>query len=135
MVRTWTPRVYDLSRERVGELQRFCWQYREKKARIAAMRGGANGTTLDGMPHGQGGVGRPTEQRALDVVEGRDARDVQMIEECAMAAADGGEVLYTCLIANVCDRIAYNHLNMPPQGINQFSATKRRFFWLLDKKR
>ena len=134
-MRTWTLKVPDLSKARVEELQRFCWQYREKKARIAAMRGATGGSSIDGMPHGQGGIGRPTEQTALRIIDSRDAHDVQIIEECAMEAAAGCESLYECLIANVCDRVGYTYLNMPPQGVNQFTATKRRFFWLLDKKR
>lgn len=134
-MRTWTPKVPDLSKVRVEELQRFCWQYREKKARIAAMRGSTGGSGIDGMPHGKGGIGRPTEQTALRIIDSKDERDIEIIEECAREATDGCEALYVCLIANVCDRVGYTYLNMPPQGVNQFSATKRRFFWLLDKKR
>ena len=134
-MRTWTLKVPELSKLRVEELQRFCWQYREKKARLAAMRSATSGSGIDGMPHGKGGIGRPTEQTALRIIDSRDAHDVQIIEECAREAAEGSEALYVCLIANVCDRIPYNCLNMPPQGVNQFSRTNRRFFWLLDKKR
>lgn len=134
-MRTWTPKVPEVSRIRVEELQRFCWQYREKKARVDAMRGATGGAGLDGMPHGKGGIGRPTEETALRIIDSRDAQDVQIIEDCAREAAEGSEALYVCLIANVCDRVGYTYLNMPPQGVNQFSRTKRRFFWLLDKKR
>lgn len=134
-MRTWTLKVPELSKARVEELQRFCWQYREKKARIAAMRGASGGSEIDGMPNGRGGISRPTETIALRIVDSRDARDVQMIEDAAREATEGSEALYACLIANVCDRVGYNYLNMPPQGVNQFSVTKRRFFWLLDKKR
>lgn len=133
-MRTWAPRADELSRERVGELQRFCWQYREKCARIAAKRGGVNSSGIDGLPHGHGGISRPTEQTALSIIDSKDARDVQMIEEAAWEAADGSAALYTCLIANVCDRVAFKSLAIP-QGVNQFTVTRRRFFWLLDKKR
>lgn len=133
-MRTWTPRADDLSRARVAELQRFCWQYREKRARIAAKRGGVNSSNMDGQPHRRGGISRPTEQIALSIVDGKDQRDVQMIEEAAREAAEGSETLYTCIIANVCDRVSFKSLPIP-QGVNQFTATRRRFFWLLDKKR
>lgn len=133
-MRTWTLKVPDLSKARVEELQRFCWQYREKKARIAAMRGATGGSSIDGMPHGQGGIGRPTEQTALRIIDSRDAHDVLIIEECAMEAAAGCEALYECLIANVCDRVAVKSLPIP-QGINQYTGTRKRFFRLLDKKR
>ena len=92
-MRTWTPKVPDLSKVRVEELQRFCWQYREKKARLAAMRGSTGGSGIDGMPHGKGGIGRPTEQTALRIIESKDARDVEIKEECAQEAADGSEAL------------------------------------------
>ena len=134
MSRTWIPKAYDLSRERVAELQRFCWQYREKRARISAMRGATGASGMDGMPHGKGGIGRPTEQTVIKIIDGKDARDVRMIEEAAREACEGSEALYTCLIANVCDRVAFQSLNIP-QGINQFTRTRRLFFWLLDKKR
>lgn len=131
-MRTWTPKIPELSQERVGELQRFCWQYREKKARIAAARSSSMGQTEGG--HGKGGISRPTERSALYAVESRDARDVALIEEAAREAANGSEVLYACLIANVCDRVSYRLLCIP-QGVNQFTATRRRFFYLLDKRR
>lgn len=133
-MRTWTLKVPELSKARVEELQRFCWQYREKKARIAAMRGATGGSGIDGMPHGQGGIGRPTEQTALRIIDSRDMHDVQIIEECAREAAAGCEGLYQCLVANVCDRVAVKSLPIP-QGVNQYTATRKRFFWLLDKKR
>lgn len=134
MSRTWTPRACDLSRERVAELQRFCWQYREKLARISTMRGVSGGYGIDGMPRGKGGSGRPTERIAIEIVDGRDGRDVRMIEESAREACNGSEALYACLIANVCDRVPFQSLSIP-QGINQFTRTRRLFFWLLDKKR
>lgn len=133
-MRTWTPKADELSRARVAELQRFCWQYREKRARIAAKRGGGCSGTIDGLPRGRGGISRPTERTALDLIEDKDVRDVQMIEEAAREAAEQSEALYACLIANVCDRVAFKSLPIP-QGVNQFTATRRRFFWVLDKKR
>lgn len=132
-MRTWAPKVYDLSRERVAELQRFCWQYREKRTRIAAMRKASGGGGV-GRPRGKGGIGRPTESAAIRIVDGKDARDVRMIEEAAWEASGGSKALYECLIANVCDRVAFQSLKVP-QGINQFTQTRRRFFWLLDRKR
>ncbi len=131
-MRTWTPKIPDLSSERVGELQRFCWQYREKKARIAAARSGSMGQAEGG--HSKGNIGRPTERSAMYAIESKDARDVALIEEAAREAAAGSSALYACLIANVCDRVAVQYLSIP-QGINQFTKTRRRFFCALDKKR
>lgn len=133
-MRTWAIRADDLSRERVGELQRFSWQYREKKARIAAKRGGVNDSGIDGMPHGKGGISRPTENVALSIIDSRDARDVQMIEEAAREAAGGSDALYICLIANVCDRVLPEHMSIPC-GRRQFYEMRRRYFSILDKKR
>lgn len=133
-MRTWTPKVSDLSKVRVEELQRFCWQYREKKARIAAMRGSASGSGIDGMPRGKGGIGRPTEQTALRIIDSRDSHDVQIIEECAREAAGGSEALYVCLIGNVCDRVLPEHMHIPC-GRRQFYEMRQRFFGLLDQKR
>ena len=133
-MRTWTPKVPEVSRIRVEELQRFCWQYREKEARINAMRSATGAGSIDGMPHGKGGIGRPTEQAAIRIVESKDAHDVQIIEECAREAAEGSEALYVCLIANVCDRVLPEHMPIPC-GRRQFYEMRQRFFWLLDTKR
>lgn len=132
-MREWTPKVYELSRDRVRELKCFCQQYRGKRARISAMRDGGGGT-MDGQPHGKGGISRPTEQRAIYAAESKDARDVQMIEDAAREAADGSTAMYNCLIANVCDSVLPEHMQVP-SGRRQFYEMRRRFFWLLDTKR
>ena len=133
-MRTWIPKADELSRARVAELQRFCWQYREKRARIAAKRGGGCSGTIDGLPRGRGGISRPTERTAIDILEDRDYRDIQMIEEAAKEATSENEALYTCLMANVCDRVLPEHMSIPA-GRRQFYELRRRFFWILDKKR
>lgn len=131
-MRTWTPKISDLSSERVGELQRFCWQYREKKARIAAARSGSMGQAEGG--HSKGNIGRPTERSALYAIESRDARDVALIEEAAREAAAGSEIMCECIIANVCDRVLSEHMNLPI-GRRQFYAMRKCFFVMLDQKR
>ena len=131
-MRTWTPKIPELSGERVGELQRFCWQYREKKARIAAVRSGA-AVGIEGG-HGKGGIGRPTERSALYALESKDARDVAMIEETAAEVAAGSRIMKECIIANVCDRVLPEHMNLP-MGRRQFYQMRKCFFVALDKKR
>lgn len=133
-MRTWTPKVYELSRERVKELQYFCGQYREKKARIAAMRGGFNDRTLDGSPRAAGYANSSTELRAIAAMECKDAEEVAMIEKTAMEAAEESRALYNCIIANVCDGVNPRYMPLPI-GINQFYVMRRKFYWLLDKKR
>ena len=64
----------------------------------------------------------------------KDARDVQMIEDAAREAADGSTAMYNCLIANVCDSVLPEHMQVP-SGRRQFDEMRRRFFWLLDAKR
>lgn len=133
-MRTWILKIPGLSRMRVNELICFAWQYREKKARLAAMRGSTGVGGFDGMPHGKGGIGRPTEQTALRIIDSRDAHDVQIIEEAAMEAAGGSQILYANLIASVCDRVPTKSLDLA-QGYNQFNEMRRRFYLLLDQKR
>lgn len=133
-MRTWILKIPGMSCTHVNELVCFAWQYREKKARIAAMRGAAGGGGIDGMPHGKGGISRPTEQTAMRVIESRDAHDVQIIEEAAREAAGGSEVLYASLIASVCDRVPTKSLDLA-QGYHQFNAMRRRFYLILDQKR
>lgn len=133
-MRTWTPRVYDLSRVRVSELEYFCAQLPEKRARIAAMRGGVNSSGIDGMPHGHGEIGRPTERTALNVIDSNDYRDVRMIEETAKKAAGGNQEVYEALIDNLSYHTPWEYTKAPI-GRRQFYEVRRLFFWLLDKKR
>lgn len=133
-MRTWILKIPGMSSMHVNELVSFAWQYREKKARIAAMRGSTGGSGIDGMPHGKGGIGRPTEQTALRIIDSKDAHDVKIIEESAWEAAGGSEILYANLIASVCDRVPTKSLDLA-QGYHQFNDMRRKFYLILDGKR
>ena len=91
--------------ERTAELQRFCWQYREKLARLA--------------------VATP---------QSKDARDVDLIEAAALEAAQGDGLIAQCLLSHICDRVLLDHMRLP-MGRRQFYAAQRRFYTLLDEMR
>ena len=119
---------YDIGRNEYRELYYFCRQYREKKARLAAIyspSGGFGG----GAPNGSGAKD-PTAARAMQAMKIEE--DVRLIEETARETA--GDVMSRAILRNVCDGTRYEALR-PPCGRNQFYELRRRFFFLLHLKK
>ena len=119
---------YEISRFAYRELKYFCLQYEEKKKRAAGLSQ-LSATVYDGMPHG-GAIGNPTEQKAI--VAAQLHTDCELIEQTAMEAANGWG--YQQLIKNVTLGVPYSYLDIPC-GKNKFTDIRRRFFYLLAKKK
>ena len=80
------------------------------------------------MPSG-GSLNDTTQITALNNVQLE--RDIKLIEETAAEAAGA---LADYIISNVCDDVPYRYIGVPC-GINQFYRLRRKFFWLLAKKK
>lgn len=118
---------YDISKNRYRELLYFCRQYREKKIKLASSYtvGRCN---LTGMPGG-GALNDSTQAMALNNIQLE--KDIKLIEETAVEVAG---TLADYIISNVCDDVPYRYIGAPC-GINQFYNIRRKFFWLLAKKK
>lgn len=130
-MRAWRLRIDELSPDRVAELRYFCLQYPEKKAALAAMRGGFNALGQGGQPRG-GRISDTTARRAMRALDSKERRDVEMIEAAAREACRGSKALYECLMKNVTRGIGVRSLGVP-MGLRQFYALRRQFYKLLDE--
>lgn len=118
---------YKISKYRYRELKYFCLQYDEKKQRLAALRGLA-AVTYSSEPRGSG-ISDPTAAKAERVQQ--LVQDIGLIEQTAMEVDSTN---YDSLLANVTSvNLPYEYLS-PACGRRQFYESRRKFFFLLDKK-
>lgn len=109
-----------ITRANYRELKNFCLQYPEWKKKLRYDAAG---------PAGSGSGCNGTEAQALSNRHYLDK--MQMVEETAKEA---DPQLAPYILKNVTSGLAYDYLNVPA-GINQFYAARRKFFYLLSKKR
>lgn len=119
---------YLISEYRYRELLNFCRQYGEKKQKLAAERG-LSAITYSGMPHGSG-TGDPTAEKAERAQKW--IQDIELIEE---VAKEVDPTIYQSLIANVTNEHTPFEFLSVPCGRRQFYEARRKFFYLLDKKK
>lgn len=118
---------YGISKMRYRELKYFCLQYPEKKQQISSLLG-IGAVINDGMPKGNK-TSDPTASTAAKIAELRD--DIEIVEQTALEAAPG---MHKQLMKNVTEGISYEYMAVPC-GRRQFYTCRRRFFFLLSKKR
>jgi hypothetical protein len=118
---------YGLSYEEFMEQYYFCLQYPAKKQRLQMLLSGES-ARLDGMPHGTN-PGNPT----LSAVINREPliRDCEDIEQSAMEAWPEG---YQDLLRCVALGETFAMID-PDCKRDKFSAKRRKFFYLLWKRR
>ena len=108
---------YDISKERYRELYYFCQQYKEKKERLK-----------DCYSIGSPGLSdTPKGGCTSDVV----ARQAEAIEQCAVAA---DPEIYQYVIKSVTEGVKYEFLKVPASR-KKFYRARRKFFYLLDRKK
>ena len=124
---TWDD--YGISKHRYQELKAFCLQYEEKKNKI---RYGLSSVQNDGAP-AAGGVGRPTEQRAIDNEQYK--RDCLMIEEAAVRA---NPRIWKYILKSVTLGLPYEFIEYDEElgriavGKTDFYAYRKLFYHFLD---
>lgn len=125
-------RKYDISPKRYKELCGFCEQYPEWKEALKRMGVGIKAQAMDGMPHGTG-TSDPTALIAL-----RRSEIEERINLIERVAAEADKEFAKQIILNVCYEMPYYQLNMS-HGLhisrNSFYNRRRKFFYLLSKKR
>lgn len=124
---TWDD--YGISKHRYQELKAFCLQYDEKKNKI---KYGLSSVNHDGTT-GSGGVGRPTEQQAIN--NERYTKDCHMIEEAAIRA---NPVIWKYIIKSVTQGLPYEFIEYDDEfgritvGKTDFYAYRRLFYSFLN---
>lgn len=118
---------YNISEYRYRELKYFCKQYREKQSQLRSI------TELSSPRFDSIGGGNKTSDNTADTAVRRAQlkKDLEAIEQ---AAIEAGEELFPYIISNVVDGIAYEYLGVPASKTN-FYLKRRKFFWILDKKK
>lgn len=119
---------YDISPNRYRELKYFCRQYREKQSRLRSLTEIAS-PAFDGIGSSGGALSDRTAATALKRVELE--RDIALIEQTAIEA---DAEIYQYIISNVADGVPWEYLGVP-SGRTAFYERRKKFFWLLDKKK
>lgn len=123
---------YEISKARYGELCYFCEQYPEWVDWLKNNTDTAQGVGYSDEPKGNS---KQDKDGDLAVERAKRSEKVEMIEQAAQAA-DGD--LYQYIIKNVaygCGFTVLQGLFEIPCSESTFYRARRRFFWILDKKR
>ena len=125
-MRTYIHDNYGISGNRYRELYAFCRQYGEWRLALRQCY------SLHGpVPHSgrSNGVNDPTSNAVIKA-EAYKAK-MAMVEEVAQEAAD---TLWPYLLKAVTEGVPYEWLDVP-MGRRQFYEARRKFFFLLDKRK
>ncbi|MDD4844821.1 MAG: hypothetical protein PHU31_10930 [Anaerotignum sp.] len=117
---------YEISDNRYRELKYFCRQYKEKQNNLRSI------TELS-SPQFQSTRGGTCSDKTgrIATKKAQLSDEIKIIEQAALEA--DGE-LYGYLLKNVADGVSYEYLDIPVSRAG-FYALRRRFFYLLDKRR
>lgn len=117
---------YEISGNRYRELKYFCRQHEEKKQRLREM----TEISSPSFAHTRGGkIADRTGDTAVSRVQLQ--RDIETVEQAAIETDSG---IYTYLLRNVTEGVPYEYLGVP-LSIASFYRRRRKFFWILDKKK
>lgn len=117
---------YEISGNRYRELKYFCRQHEEKKQRLQEM----TEISSPSFSHTSGGkIADRTGDTAVRRLQLQ--RDIETVEQAAIETDSG---IYTYLLRNVTEGVPYEYLGVP-LSIASFYRRRRKFFWILDKKK
>lgn len=122
---------YDISPKRYRELYYFCLQYEEMKEKLKSIYS-LQSSKLDNNIQSNS-TSDATQKKALAAE--KLSREVELIEQTAIAADNE---LYQYLLMNVTNQVPYTYLRYDlgmPCGHDKFYKARRRFYYLLDKKK
>ena len=118
---------YGISKYKYRELLYFCKQYNEKKKKISELK------WLDAINYdsigSSGKISTPTENKGIELAG--LTRDIEMIESAAKEADEG---IHKYILSNVTEDIPYEYMPVPC-GRRQFYLARRKFFYILSKKK
>ncbi len=122
---------YGISPKRYRELYYFCLQYEEMKEKLKSIYA-LQSSKFDSNI--QSNVASdPTQKKAIAAA--KISKDLEIIEQTAIEADDE---IYQYLLMNVTNQIPYTYLRYDlgmPCGHDKFYKARRRFYYLLDKKK
>lgn len=117
---------YNISGNRYRELKYFCRQYREKQSLLRSI------TEIGSPPLSGGGSGKLSDKTASTAIRRAELqRDLELIEQTAIEA---DAEIYTYILSNVADGVPLEYLGIPV-GRRKFYEARRKFFYLLSKKK
>ena len=117
---------YDISANRYLELKYFCRQYREKQSQLRSLTEISSFT-----PEGRSGGGISDKTASLAIKRMQLLEDMKLVEQSAFEADSD---IYQYIINHVADGVPVEYLGVPCSRAT-FYRRKRKFFWLLDKKK
>lgn len=119
---------YDISSAKYRELKYFCLQYEEWKSIINSDASAIKAVTLSDMPSAH----NPSDMTSAIAIKRAEVRaKCELIEQTAIEADNE---IYKYIIKNVTQGVLYEYMPVPC-GRRQFYSARRKFFYLLSKKR
>lgn len=119
---------YNISSARYRELKYFCLQYEEWKSLLALETSALKAVLISDMPSSHG---------ISDLTELIGIKRAEVSEKCSMieqTAIEANSEIYAYIIKNVTQEISYEYMDVPC-GRRQFYEARRKFFYILSKKR
>ncbi|MCJ7855089.1 hypothetical protein MUJ63_02100 [Lachnospiraceae bacterium NSJ-143] len=133
-VRPLNKNKYDISKHRFFELYHFCLQYNEWVEELKNNTNAVKSLSFTGVSSKEGGVSDSTARLAL--------RRAELEEKCSLIVETAKEAdirIYDYIIKAVTnENMTYTYLSMKlniPCGQTMFYDRKRKFYYLLDKKK
>lgn len=120
--------MYNITLKRYRELKYFCLQYPEWKHELNSITSALKSPIITGMPC----ANMTSDQTAaLAIRKAELSKNCNMIEETAIEVNPG---IHKMLIKSVTEGIRYEEIPVPC-GRRMFYECRRKFFYLLSKKR
>lgn len=132
-IRPINQEKYKISKHRFLELYHFCMQYQEWKNELKYLTDTVKGIDYSGEIKGNG-TGSATEQLAIRRSELR--KKCELIEQTAMEADP--EIYQYILEGVTADYASYKYLKEVksiPCGKDMYYHRRRKFYWLLSRKK
>ena len=132
MAKTRGIKQYNISKHHFGELCNFCLQYREWQDELKYKTDTVKSIEITDMPKGSSGSDATAD---LAIRRAELQRKCELIEQTAI---ETDTELYQYLIKAVTEDLPYSYLRSVmgiPCGKNTYYNARRKFFWILSKKR
>lgn len=131
-VRSLNQKKYNISKHRFMELYHYCLQYREWQEELTGLDSTVKGVDTSGDGISGNGAGDPTARMAIRRQELSDK--CELIEETAREADP--EIYHYLLKTVTIEDMTYSRLALQglPCGRDRYYNSRRKFYWLLDKK-
>lgn len=117
---------YGISKEKYRELMYFCMQYDSMKKSVEY--------GLKGITAGIGPAGKKSDKSLTESQAMRNEKYIQEIRMIEDAAREADGELYPFILKAVTSGTSYDYMDVPA-GRRKFYEARRKFFYILSKKR